>query len=335
MRKIARLSSVIIALAFVAVLLGVIPFNAGFIRGPIETAVYEATGLPLSIRDRIVLRLGLNPSVSSGGVVLGDPAASPLLMVDALYAKVGLIALLRGRIHVHDLNVNGVVVDYCSTLPNFGSDSSDDTGPPSLAVDAIEIKKVSIGCGPPTQPDPLRIDIAEVAASAPKGAPIQLNANVGVSGIDFLLTAAGGELNQLLAKTEDFPVQISLESASATANLSGQLRAPLTEPTIDARLTVLVSDLQPVSESFGLSLPAVGSLHAKGRVRGNVEVLELLEVIGELGETRFSFMYKKVGFLSCFRLFDVNGCTPREPDAAEQVVVARVGAEGVEGRGHF
>ena len=73
-------------LAIGTVLPGIASFNAGFIREPIETGVYEATGLPLSIGDRIVMCLGLTPTMSCGSIVFGDPADSPLLAVDSLHA---------------------------------------------------------------------------------------------------------------------------------------------------------------------------------------------------------------------------------------------------------
>ena len=289
MRKVARLSLVIFILAIAAVLSGIVSFNAGFIRGPIETAVYEATGLPLSIGDRIVMRLGPRPGITSGGIVFGDSAGSPLLAVDSLHARVGLFALLRGDIHVHELNANGLLVDYCSSLPILGGDSNEDSAPTSVAVDAVELGRITIGCGPPSQPDPLRIDIAQATGSAPADAPIQLNATGSVSAIDFTLTASGGELAQLLAGADRFPVQASLTSASATAEISGHLRSLLTEPAMDARLAVHVGNMQSLSERFGLSLPAIGALHAEGRVRGDFDAVDLIEVSGSLGASQFAF----------------------------------------------
>ena len=289
MRKIARLSLFIFILAIIAVLSGIVSFNAGFIRGPIETAVYEATGLPLSIGDRIVMRLGPRPGITSGGIVFGDPAGSPLLTVDSLHARVGLFALLRDDIHVHELNANGLVVDYCGSLPILDDDSNEDTAPPSVAVDAVELGGITIGCGPPSQPDPLRIDIMQATASAPADAPIQLNAKGSVSAIDFTLTASGGELDQLLANSDQFPLQASITSAPATAEISGDLHSLLTEPAMDARLAVHVSDMQSLSEHFDLSLPAIGALHAEGQVRGDFEAVELIEVSGNLGASQFMF----------------------------------------------
>jgi len=52
---------------------------------------------------------------------------------------------------------------------------------------------------------------------------------------------------------------------------------------------VQVPNVQSFSKAFGLSLPAIGALHAEGRVRGDFETVELLEVSGKLGKSQFTF----------------------------------------------
>ena len=47
--------------------------------------------------------------------------------------------------------------------------------------------------------------------------------------------------------------------------------------------------LSPASERFDLSLPAIGALHAEGRVRGDFDAVDLIEVSGNLGASQFAF----------------------------------------------
>ena len=288
-RKFTRVLLIAAALAVSAVLLGIVPFNAGLIRGPVETAVRDATGLELSIGDRIILRLGPTPSVTSGGLVFGDPASNPVLVIDSLHVRIGLFALLGGRVHVHELSASGVQIDYCSPFPGVPGNSNEDTAPPSVAVDAVELDRIAIRCGPPAQADPFRVDIDQVQASAPAGEPVRLRAESNVAGIDFTLTATGGELNQLLRGLERYPVDVSLESAAATVEASGDLRTSPAEPAIDARLELSVTDVQRLADAFGFGVPAVGALRAEGNIRSDFKIVELIEVAGELGESRFAF----------------------------------------------
>ena len=125
----------------------------------------DATGLELSIGGPITLRLGLWPGVTTGDLVLGDAAQDPLLLVDSLRAKIGLGALLRGRIHVLELGAQGIAVDYCSPFPEFPErpdTATEDSPPPSVAVDDVTITGVSVRCGPSPGADPLELSLEQI-----------------------------------------------------------------------------------------------------------------------------------------------------------------------------
>jgi len=288
-RKVIRVLLIAIALAVAAILLGIVPFSAGFIRGPVETAVHDATGLELSIGDRIILRLGPTPSVTSGGIVFGKPASNPLLVVDSLRAGIGLFALLGGRVHLYELSAKGIRVDYCSPFPDLPATSNEDTAPPSVTVDAVQLDRITIRCGSPAQADPLQIEIGQVLGAAPSGGPVELDVEGRVAEIDFALTATGGELDQLFSGTDPFPIRAMLTSATATVEASGSLHTPPSDPAVDARLEISSTDVRSLADVYDVSLPEVGALRAEGRIRSDFKVLDLIEVAGELGESRFAF----------------------------------------------
>ncbi len=288
-RKTIRISLAAVALAIGSILLGIVPFNAGFIRGPVETAVRDATGLELSIGDRIILRLGLTPSITSGGLVFGDPAANPLLLVDSLYARIGLTELLRGRVHVRELSASGIEADYCSPFPDFAGNSTEVTTPPSIVVDVVHIDRVSVGCGPPAQADPFRIDISQASGAAPADGPARLKIVGSLSGTAFTMTATGGELDLLLAGPEPYPVDVSFESTATTAEVAGNLHASPADFSVDLRFKVSVTDVEMLAATFGVDLPAVGALQAAGEIQSDFEIIELAEVAGSLGASHFAF----------------------------------------------
>ena len=284
-RKRARILLAVVVLALGAVLFGFVSFPAGFIRAPIESAVRDATGLDLSINGPIKLRLGPMPEATTGDLVLGDPSGDPLLEVDFLQARIGLFALLGGRVHVRHLSANGIRVDYCSPMPTFSEDPGDDTAPPSVVVDAIEIDRVTVRCGPSAQEDNWQVDVPRLRGSALEGGPAHLEADGSVSGIDFTLTATSGELDAFLAGPDSFPLQLLLDSGTTSVSVSGNLLTPLENPAVDARLALRSSDLQSLASAFDVSLPALGALRAEGRVRADVETLEFVEFTGELGNS--------------------------------------------------
>ena len=152
------------------------------------------------------VRLGPTPGVTGGKISLRAAAADPLLEVDSLRARISLLSLLRGRVQLREFSSDGIRIDYCAQLPDFPEKPGENSEPPSIAVDGVELTRVSIRCGPNTQDDPLAVDIGLVTASAPLDTPMQLSAEGGVSALNFELSIAGGELDELLADTKPFPV---------------------------------------------------------------------------------------------------------------------------------
>jgi uncharacterized protein involved in outer membrane biogenesis len=287
-KKLMRTFLVAATLALAGVLFGIVPISAGFIRAPIENAVRNATGLDFSVGGSIILRLGPTPAVTTGSLTLGDPAANPLLTVDSLSVKVGLFPLLAGRIHLRQLSAVGARVDYCSQLPQMSSEPGEDTAALSLVVDQVDVENVSVRCGAAAQEGDLDIDIRHMSASAPEHKSMQLEADGSVSGIDVAVTMAGGELNALLKGPGSFPLDLSLTSDFAKIDVSGELLTPLASPTIKAEVALHSSDLRSLSSAFDVDLPALGALRAEGRIRANLEAVEVVDSLVELGESRIS-----------------------------------------------
>jgi uncharacterized protein involved in outer membrane biogenesis len=277
-----------LGLAAAVILLGVLPVNVGFLRGFIETAVSDTTGLEFRIGGPIKLSLGAWPSVATAELVLGDVSRNPLVVVDALQAKIALSALIRGQVHVLELEADGIAVDYCSPFPEFADTPAGDTAAPSVAIDAVAITRVSVRCGPSPGADPMELVIEQALASAPRGAAVQLNAAGAAAGLMFELTATGGELNDLIAATKPFPVQAALSSDAAMIEASGQLVMSPPGPLLDADVDVRAADVQAIAKAFDIELPALGSLDMRGRMRGDPETMELVALEGNIGDSRFA-----------------------------------------------
>jgi len=288
-RKILRSSLLLVVLAFVVILAGILPINAGFVRGSVENAVRDAIGMELSIGGPVKIRLGPWPEVTTGDLALGDAAHNPFLLVDLLRAKIGLAALLRGRIRILELESRGINVDYCSPFPEFSDTATGNAPPPSIAIDDIAVEQVSIRCGPSPGPDPLELSLERVQATAPQDASMQMTAVGSFSGSIFELTVTGDELNNLIAATGPYSVTATLSSDVATVELSGHLEMTATGPSVEAQVDIRGAQIQVLAQIFNIQLPDIGSLDAGGRVRGDLKTIDFINFKGSFGTSRFKF----------------------------------------------
>lgn len=286
-RKILRSSLLLVALAFVVILAGILPINAGFVRGSVENAVRDAIGMELSIGGPVKIRLGPWPEVTTGDLRLGNASDDPLLLVESLRVKIELGALLRGRIHVLEVETRGIAIDYCSPFPEFPDKSTESTPPPSVAINDITVTQVSVRCGPSPGADPLEISLKRVNGTAPQDASIQASAAGSFSGMPFELTLTGGELNDLLAAAGAFPVSATLSSDAAAAEASGHLVMAPPGPSVEIQLVMRAANVRALAENFDVELPDLGSLDVGGSLRGDLETIALVDFEGNLGTSRF------------------------------------------------
>ena len=287
-RKSLRLMLLAIALVFAAVLLGILPFRADFLKVPIQEAVRDAAGLALTVEGPVKVRLGPTPGVTSGGISLGAPDAEPLLEVDSVHARISLFSLLRGRIHVREISSNGVYADYCAPLPDFPEKTAEEFSPPTIIVAGVEIRGISIRCGAATQHDPLAINVSRLQAFAPLGASVQLSAEGSVSAREFELFVTGGELNELLTGNAPFPVNGKLASSNALLEISGHIQVTAGEPIADAQYQAGVRDLRSLAGALHIDLPNLGELDARGNLRVDRKTIDLSGLTGTLGNSDFA-----------------------------------------------
>jgi uncharacterized protein involved in outer membrane biogenesis len=285
-RRFFRFLLIGIAGLFIAVLVGLLPLNVGFVKGSITSAVRAATGLELSIADPLILRLGANPGITTGGMTYGDRLDGRFVEVASLEGRLSLWALLSGRIHVGEARARGIYVNYCGPLPRAGEGGDGDASPPPVAVDDVVVSDVVIGCDETRDPELPEILISRIVGAAPQGADAEIDAEASIAGEAYSLNAVGGALNRLLSGEGQYPVSVRLESAQSAVIASARLSLPTAiESEVDAR----VSDLRLLLQPFGLEIPPVGTLALSGLLWTDFKRIDAEAFSGELGDSRFTF----------------------------------------------
>jgi uncharacterized protein involved in outer membrane biogenesis len=279
---------VILAVALIIVLavllLGMVPINVGFMKGPISAAARATTGLELAIGGPLTLRLGANPSISTGDIEYGEVPGEPLLEIESLYGRVALSALLAGRIHIREFRAQGVGVNYCAKLPQLADGAEDDEPPPRIAIDRFELYETFFNCGKAAQPGSIELAFSEISGAAPDEDDVRVRADGTIADTPVLLAATAGALNDLISRADQYPLDIQVDSEEASATVAARLEKT---GTIIADIRAEVTDLRSTLGSFDVVAPDLGALRLEAQLGGDPVVAELDISAGELGDSRF------------------------------------------------
>jgi uncharacterized protein involved in outer membrane biogenesis len=284
LRKIVRYLAFGFAVALVALLSGLVPFRADFLKGPIARAVFDETGLELSIGEPLIVRFGAWPGVITGGLRYASTEGATLLDVASLEGRLGLWPLLSGRLHLSDVRARDLRLDYCGPLPRFRQGEGSDTAPLKVVVHAVEIVDVHLVCGQTTSQDEAEIVFDRVSGIAPEQEDVRIEADARVLGEDVAISVVGGPLNNMLAGDYPYPVDIGIESDQFDAAFATRITLPV---EIEAEIVTEVANLKSMLELLGVEIPPVGALAFNGTVRADLERISAESVSGALGDSRF------------------------------------------------
>ena len=100
MKKTTAAFLLVVAVAAGAVIVGIVPVDVAVFSPTIESYVSGLAPIKLCLEGR--LRLGAVPSLRAEqvAVLFPDSGNQPIVIVDELAASIGLVDVLRGRIHL-------------------------------------------------------------------------------------------------------------------------------------------------------------------------------------------------------------------------------------------
>ena len=276
--------AVALILILAALLLGMIPINVGFMKASISAVARENTGLDLSIGGPLTLRLGANPSISTGDVEYGNEPGDPLIEIAALQGRIALTALLAGRVHVGEFRAQGIRVDYCGKLPQLAEGADDSEPLPRVAVDQLELVDIVVTCGQPARPDWISASFRKITGTAPDDDDVRVRASGTIAGAPVSLAATAGPLGDLTSGVDQYPFDMKFESGYANATVTARLQEAT---AIEADVRAEVADLRSMLQLFELAAPDLGALRFEAQLRGNPASAEIGVRDGELGDSRF------------------------------------------------
>lgn len=273
-----------LALLVVAALAGLVPLHIEVFSKTIAESVRESTGLDLELHGPVVMQLGPRAGITASRVALYMPAGDALLELDEGRVGVSLLALAAGRIHLREIEVSGLRLDICRPLPERPEAPVGPPGePPTVVIDGLDVSDIELLCA--GEFAELRID--RLAAAAPAGGPIEIEASASVAGNETSVTATGGTLTQLLGK-QAFPFDAQIKMDTGAVRAEGVFAWEAGRPLVDARVGLNVADVQSLGEAFDVSAPDIGAVDLETGIRVDLSRLEVQDLTAAVGETRIS-----------------------------------------------
>ena len=266
------------------VLMGFIPISLAPLRDTIRDLSYAALGVEIDIAGSLYVRLGLSPSISGADISVGVPEAdskhtpAPLVSVSLLQVSPGLFDILRGDIYFKEIEIDGVDVDYCASLPVSKADTDETAELPSLAFDYIGVTDIRAFCGDANTADAQSFDISKIQAELPVKGAVLISAEAQLADLPVKALIESGNLNELLRDLSDIPLQITADLATLSLNLNAQLQSLESDPRVTGQLTINADDPDWLAGFGGAGMPELGALTGGLLISAGMSEIELSQL---------------------------------------------------------
>jgi len=289
-------------LAFV-VLTVILIFSVGQLKGPITRAISKATGRELVIEGdlRIVPSL-IHPRLRAERVTFGNAEWGQydhLLQADAIEATVSLAGLLRGRLVVPEVRLEG--------------------GALALEIDAEGRKNWILRQGEGEDKKESRLFVRHLTLDSGRllyedaanqislAADLETNAE----GVGFVVKGTyqgwpataegqGGQVLALRDTDEPYPLKASAKIGDTTIKLDGRITELVGLSGIDTKIELSGRSMDDLYWIIGVALPSTSAYTTSGRLVRDGRLIRYEEFTGKVGESDLAGTFQ----------FDSSGARP-------------------------
>ena len=285
------------------VLTAILVFSVGQFKGPLTRAVSKATGRELVIEGdlRIVPSL-VHPTFRAERVTFGNAEWGQydyLLRADAIEASVSLLGLLRGRLVVPEVRLEG--------------------GALALEMDEEGRKNWIMRQGDEEKKKESRLFIRHLTLDNGRllyedlGREISLAADLetDASGVAFAVEGTfqgmpasaeghGGPVLALRDTDESYPLKAAAKIGDTTVKLDGNITELIGFSGIDTRIEISGKSMDELYWIIGVALPSTSPYSTAGRLVRDGKVIRYEKFVGKVGESDLSGTFQ----------FDASGKRP-------------------------
>lgn len=300
--KIVLVAGLLLAIAAIAAGKSV---NTERYKAVMADRVRAATGLSMAFNGPVKLRLGLSPRLSITGLALSVPgAATPLLQVDRIEARVGLLPLLfrqfrterllliRPTLHLTPTTAPAAAAAIAAAA-GIGLDRvSDEVPPTSFALGEVQLEDAVLLWAPdaPRMETRILLPQGRIRPESIEGGRLTLEAHGQWAGTGFELGGIVGPADSR-KRHRPFPIQLKGTINGAVVVARGGIADPLTgeglDVVLDARgdeIATLLHRAGWLSVAEGQVPPAIGPYKIAARLVGSIQAPALENIDAVLGK---------------------------------------------------
>jgi hypothetical protein len=275
---------IIVTLLALITLLVVILFSIDLskYREPLQTALSSAINRQVRF-TQLLLQPSLRPGIVLHDVSVANPAwASRDVFARAkrVQVQVSIWPLLTGHLQIADLNLEGLDVlleKAADGADNWSFGAAKDKTPIAPVVESLSCEQCVVAYR--SDADHVqRISISAAAGVLAADEPLQLLLSASYQDVAFNLSLLGGTLSELMANTEQWPIEAKLRALGATLDVSGELLRDQAQ----LRFTLSGERVTELAKLLEIALPSFGSYELSGELTRSSGRFELSKLIGRL-----------------------------------------------------
>ena len=279
-----------------------IPIHA--FRSPIESSIRDASGYEVAIAGDSHLILGLWPQVSFSDVSIGSVSLPDTVVdveIDSLSASASLVQLIKRRVQLGEVNVEGVDLAFAETeveakirklprtsgsppvsVPEIGGEKKEKKPVKALQFVGIKhfsAKNIQLSSEDPNLP---QLELTNIEATLPAAEPMKLSFE-GLLGEreKISLSLEGGSLQDLSQSSPSWKFSVDIACGEFAGQMDGEL-SPLSGELVDATVALETSSVAGLSSIAGWKPLTDFNFELRSNVSFSDSNLRLSELRGQV-----------------------------------------------------
>ena len=276
----------------------------------VEAAATRALGRSVKVEDKVAITTSLQPYLSLEGLRIGNPKGfqdGDFLQVKNAGIQVRVLPLLRGKLHLSDINLKGLsvlLVENEKGAVNWSFSSSDDSSPKSpsqahpqsekselelesdsLVLEKLLLEDISVDFRRPGMTEPLQFKIEECKGVKIPGKHTTLSMRGMLLKEPYTATVEIGSLRELLEENRSW-MEIKMVISKTRFDFAGAIDLAQANKSLNLKAAVAGDRLDSLNGLLSLDLPPLQSYRVGAQLTLQKQRAELSDFVLQVGQSK-------------------------------------------------